>query len=700
MEQARNFRRRAARVLSLCLPLCLAVSPPGSIADAAAPPLEEPQNRTSEKAIPALPLVVRGSVGQIHLIHATPDSEVSVRGPDGFEAAGRTDSSGGLILVDVPPAGGYHVTVAGEEKTVRVLHPDDHPPREFYAAQTLEPTQGYLKTRDGTLLCYRVTLPDPEKHGSGPYDLVITYSGYQPALVHEKGHQNQAFEKFNALGYAVAGVNLRGSACSGGAFRFMEPLVWLDGYDMVEAFSAQEWVDDVALGDQSWPGLTQLYVASTRPPSLDAIVAGSVVGDLYRDVFYPGGIENVGFGHIWGAGRDVQNAYPSRREDVMARIQSDPVAAANQGLRGQNVSLLETIRSRPFDEAYWRSISAEPLVHRITVPTLQTVSWQDPQCGGRPAMLQQKFAPGTPMRLVGINGFHQYYSGAVWDEIAEFLDLYLGESPAEKIAAYEAQNSCLILLEADSKAEVRGRFSLPDIAATGEGRRLEFGSDLSPDDPDSDATSSSFTSNTTKPGSWTKPLQDRVAFTSEPLDDTLVMAGPGSVDLWIAAEAEDVDLQVTLSELRPDGHEMLIQSGWLRASHRALDEAASTAIRPVHLHTKAAAKPLPPGEWTALRIELFPFAHVFRKGSQVRVNLSGPGGGSNGWPWAFGTLPGKTKIRVAHDGDAHSSSIVLPVVHPEDLVLPDSLAAPDGVWLQPSRPAEIGVAPREVVPGR
>lgn len=698
MEQATHFQSRVAR--SLFLSLCLAIGAAGSGVGVGAPP--EKKARTSEKTSPAPPLVVRGSVGQIHVIHAPSDCAVAVRGPDGFEAEARTDSLGGLILADVPPSDGYRVTVAGAESghTVRVLGPDEHPPREFYAAQKLDPTQGYLETRDGTLLGYRVELPDPEKHGPGPYDLVITYSGYQPSLEHEKGHQNQAFEKFNSLGYAVAGVNMRGSACSGGAFRFMEPLVWLDGFDMVEAFSAQDWVDGVALGDQSWPGLTQLYVAATRPPSLDAIVAGSVVGDLYRDVFYPGGIENVGFGHIWGAGRDVENAFPSRRDDVMARIQSDPVAAANQGLRGQNVSLLETIRSRPFDEAYWRSISAENLVGKITVPTLQTVSWQDPQCGGRPAMLQKKFAPGTPMRLVGINGFHQYYSGAVWDEIAEFLQIYLGDASAEKIAAYEAENSCLVLLESDDTGKVRGRFSLADIAAVGEGRRMILGSDLAPDDPDDDTRFSRFTTNTTKPGGWTKPLQDSAAFTSEPLDETLVMAGPGSVDLWIAADAEDVDLQVTLSEVRPDGHEMLIQSGWLRASHRALDGAASTTIRPVHPHSREAAKPLVPGEWTELRIELFPFAHVFRKGSRVRLILSGPGGGSNGWPWAFGALSGETEVRIAHDGAGRSSSIVLPVVHPDDLEIPETLPAPDGVWLQFSRPAEIGIAPREVVPAR
>lgn len=167
-----------------------------------------------------------------------------------------------------------------------------------------------------------------------------------------------------------------------------------------------------------------------------------------------------------------------------------------------------------------------------------------------------------------------------------------------------------------------------------------------------------------------------------------VMAGSGSVDLWIAADADDLDLQVTLSEVRPDRQEMLVQSGWLRASHRALDENASTPLRPRHLHSAAALEQLVPGQWSRLRIELFPFAHVFRAGSRIRLTISGPGGAGNGWPWAFDARPGGFDVRIAHDGERHSSSIVLPVVEPKDLVIPETLPECGRVWLQPCRPVD------------
>jgi predicted acyl esterase len=654
----------------------------------APPPKEKPAPAGPALESPSEP-TVRGSVEQIQVIHAMPRAAVSVSGPGGLQMTAFADHQGGLILRELPPGDGYRVRVKGSGRdsyTVRVLGRDEHPDAGFYSSQKLEPTRGYIKTRDGTLLSYRVVLPDSKIHGTGPYDLVVTYSGYQPGLETKDGYQNKPFEQFSALGYAVAGVNMRGSGCSGGAFDFMEPVTWLDGYDMIEALAAQPWVDDVALGDQSWPGLTQLFVASTQPPSLDAIVAGSVVGDFYRDVFYPGGIQNVGFGYIWAAGRDIENAWPSRRNEIAAQAAEDPLCLANQVLRGQNVNLRQTIKTHPYDGAFWRNRSAQ--VAKIKVPTLQIVSWQDPQVGSRPAILAEHFPASTPVRLVGINGFHQYYSGAVWDEVVEFLEVYLGDESSERITRYEAQNDFVVLLESDSQGKARGRFTLPSFAAADEGRRMLLGSDLRSKDADEAGAWSKFTYDPARPGTWAAPMQGRATFTSDALRKQTVMAGLGSADLWVAVEAEDVDLQVTLSEVRADGQEMLVQSGWLRASHRAIDEAASTPLRPRHLHTAKSAAKLTPSSWTLLRIELFPFAHVFRAGSRIRLTVSGPGGGSNAWPWEFDALPGGFAVRISHDGVDHSSSLVLPVVEPKDLSLPLSLPACDGVWLQPCRAAD------------
>ena len=56
----------------------------------------------------------------------------------------------------------------------------------------------------------------------------------------------------------------------------------------------------------------------------------------------------------------------------------------------------------------------------------------------------------------------------------------------------------------------------------------------------------------------------------------------------------------------------------------------------MHTHLEADAEPLPAGELTPVRVELFPFAHAFRAGLAVRITVDAPGG--NRAVWAFDTI--------------------------------------------------------------
>jgi len=155
------------------------------------------------------------------------------------------------------------------------------------------------------------------------------------------------------------------------------------------------------------------------------------------------------------------------------------------------------------------------------------------------------------------------------------------------------------------------------------------------------------------------PAGKGLGWISPPLGHDVVAIGTGSADLWVRTPAGDTDLEVTLSEVRPDGTEVYVQSGWLRASHRKLDRAESTAISPVHTDLAADARPLPTGQLTRLRVELFPFAQPFRAGSRIRITVDAPGGARP--LWAFDTIDHGERVAIAADR-THRSRIVLPVV--------------------------------------
>ena len=130
------------------------------------------------------------------------------------------------------------------------------------------------------------------------------------------------------------------------------------------------------------------------------------------------------------------------------------------------------------------------------------------------------------------------------------------------------------------------------------------------------------------------PKGKGLGFISHPLTKKLVAIGTGSADLWVKSPASDVDLEVTLSEVRPDGTEVYVQSGWLRASHRKLEAARTTNVRPVHTDLESDAKPLPADQWRKVRVEIFPFAHPFRPGSRIRLTVDAPGGARPLWAFA------------------------------------------------------------------
>jgi predicted acyl esterase len=182
---------------------------------------------------------------------------------------------------------------------------------------------------------------------------------------------------------------------------------------------------------------------------------------------------------------------------------------------------------------------------------------------------------------------------------------------------------------------------------------------------------------------WRQGVEGKsLAYLSPELTTTQTMIGSGSVDLWLRSSEADTDLQVTLTEVRPDGKEVLVQSGWMRTSVRKLDEARSTELQPLLTMREADAAPLPAGEFSPVRVEIYPFAHVFRPGSKIRLVLTAPGG--DRIAWAFDTLPGTQTNEIARSA-GRPSSVALPIV--SGVTPPAALPACPGLRGQPCRTA-------------
>ena len=160
---------------------------------------------------------------------------------------------------------------------------------------------------------------------------------------------------------------------------------------------------------------------------------------------------------------------------------------------------------------------------------------------------------------------------------------------------------------------------------------------------------------------WTPVVSGKgLGFISPAMVGNKVLAGPASLDLYLKSSALDTDLQATISEVRPDGKETYIQTGWLRASMRKLDTKKSTALDPFPTFLQKDASNLPRGGYyTLVRVPIPAFSHAFRAGSKIRVIITAPGGDRPSW--RFQTLSnGETNTLAL--GGVKPSSINLPFI--------------------------------------
>ncbi len=186
----------------------------------------------------------------------------------------------------------------------------------------------------------------------------------------------------------------------------------------------------------------------------------------------------------------------------------------------------------------------------------------------------------------------------------------------------------------------------------------------------------------TPPYDWQQnPSGTAASYVTPPLTSDTTVLGAGALTAWVKSSKPDPDLQVTVSEVRPDGKEVFVQSGWLRATGRKLDKKKSTKLEPVLSLRKRDSKPMPKGKYAQVTVPLYYQGHAYRAGSQIRVTISAVGGDQPIWAFDEATGDG-AKISIAHSPDM-PSQLLLPVVGGVDV--PTDLPPCPGLRAEPCR---------------
>jgi uncharacterized protein len=187
------------------------------------------------------------------------------------------------------------------------------------------------------------------------------------------------------------------------------------------------------------------------------------------------------------------------------------------------------------------------------------------------------------------------------------------------------------------------------------------------------------------------PSGTALSYVSTPLKANTAVIGGGAVHLWVRSSTPDVDLQATVSEVRPDGNETFVQNGWMRASERKLSTSTdnlfkqnSTLLQPIPSELASDVQPMPQGQFVEVVIPLYFEGHVYRAGSRIRVTIAAPNGTQPIWSFSETQPPTGTSTVSIEFAKTMPSSLVLPVI--PGVGVPTALPPCPSLRNEPCRP--------------
>jgi predicted acyl esterase len=395
---------------------------------------------------------------------------------------------------------------------------------------------------------------------------------------------------WGAAGYAVAIIDPRGAWLSGGDLHHNGWQEAEDCFDTIEHLAEREWASgSVGMTGVSYLACIQYLVAPLEPPALKAINPWEGFSDWYREFATHGGIPETGFAPR--ASDNIQYGL-NRTEDTWANIQAHPL----------------------YDE-YWASKEID--LAAIDVPAYVVASWSDQGLHTRGTLeaFRRMKSRQKWLEVHGQKKWAHYYLAQSRERQRQFFDHFLKE-PGAIVPAWPKV-----------RLEVRERFGVAreriaeDWPVPGtEYRKLHLS-------PDGAMGAEGGTGAVEYDATGARAVFDHT------FSEETEITGYAKLHLEVEARgSDDMDLFGALEKLDSNGEKVgfgfyaffddgPVALGWLRVSHRALNEERSSEFQPVHRHD--AEQRLKLGERVSVDVEIWPSSTLFEKGETLRLIVQG-----------------------------------------------------------------------------
>jgi predicted acyl esterase len=425
-------------------------------------------------------------------------------------------------------------------------------------------------------------------------------------------------ERFVPDGYVVVRVDSRGSGWSEGVHHVWSAQEAQDYYECVEWAARQPWSSgSVGLLGISYYAANQWLTAALQPPSLKAIIPWEGTSNQYRELYYHGGIRS-GFLDMWlprqlamqyGYG-DRGGKNPNTGEYVAGPTLSEDDLAQNR------VDKVAEVKKHKLDDEYYRDVTID--WSKVIVPFLSAANWggQGLHLRGNIEAFNRAASEQKWLEVHGMEHWTHFYTPYGVDLQKSFFDHFLkgvdngwDRQPRVKLQVRHLDR----FVERDEDAWPIARTQWTKYYLTAGDGMLR-----------------------TKPTGVAESIQydatgSGVTFSTAPMSEDTEITGPLAAKLFISSSTIDADLFIVVQVFDPNGDEVVfrgamdahtpVAQGWLRASHRQLDEQQSQPYRPYHSHQGTTK--LEPGQVVEVDVEIWPTSIVVPAGYRFGLTVRG-----------------------------------------------------------------------------
>ncbi len=483
---------------------------------------------------------------------------------------------------------------------------------------------------DGVTIDVDIFRPD----GKGKFPALVAMSAFNKVMQSERlwpaatrslrirGTPNACLEAgpldfFVYRGYTYIIGSVRGTGRSGGTYNFLSPREVRDTYEVIEWAAKQTWCNgNVGMIGLGYFAAHQLMVAPLQPPHLKAIAPIGGFWDNYREFWWPGGILQKGFlrwlislnnldVHTQESALRKELGEKGYKEAIVCALTDKDLSAAPEIVEAlknpdllTNASYLDIIL-HPIDGPYWRE--REPEYDKVKVPAYLGAA------GHRPGPFNHWHELKGPKKLIFFPPSYtdRPFYQISWEQLRWFdywlkeIDTGIMDEPAVKM-----------FVRGTDEWIMADDFPIPDTKFIP--FCLHENYSLSEIEPWPEAASGSYDDAPDKRGS--------LKYYSAPMVENTEVAGPIVLNLYASCRGADTNFFISLWDVDPDGQETCLTRGWLKASHRELDEKKSKPWFSYHTHTNPQL--LVPGQGYLFSIGLYPTANLFKAGHRIVLKIS------------------------------------------------------------------------------